>query len=409
MTSAPQTDFDPTRREVLADPYPHLDSLRETTPVAYAPAMGRYVVSSHANVFACQRNPKLARNYDHLYTDEEFGQEPKDARWSNFWQAEKWSLLEIEPPSHTRLRSLVSRAFNPKKVLSLQEPTMKRSEELLLDLRDRPQFDLLADYAEPYSVSIIANFLGADRAHETLFLDWAHAMVRMHEVDTPDDEKQAANDAAGDFLLAAQDLVDYKRKTPGDDLISHLVQAEVEGVGLTDEELVSLIILILNAGHEAVVNTTGNGLTALMRHPDQWDLVTSGQVPARQAVEELIRWDPPLQMFERWVMEDGVEVDGVSIPFGAQIAMLYGAANRDPNVFDDPSKFDVSRTNASQHINFGGGIHACVGSPLARVELNATLTNFARLMPGIHLLEEPVRNDAFVIWGYKDIQVSPSV
>src|SRR5699024_136997 len=291
----------------------------------------------------------------------------------------------------------------------LQEPTMKRSEELLLDLRDRPQFDLLADYAEPYSVSIIANFLGADRAHETLFLDWAHAMVRMHEVDTPDDEKQAPNDAAGDFRLAAQDLVDYKRKTPGDDLISHLVQAEVEGVGLTDEELVSLIILILNAGHEAVVNTTGNGLTALMRHPDQWDLVTSGQVPARQAVEELIRWDPPLQMFERWVMEDGVEVDGVSIPFGAQIAMLYGAANRDPNVFDDPSKFDVSRTNASQHINFGGGIHACVGSPLARVELNATLTTFARLMPGIHLLEEPVRNDAFVIWGYKDIQVSPSV
>lgn len=406
MTTAPITDFDPTLPEVLADPYPHLDALRESTPVAYSPAMDRYLVSSHESVFACQRNPKLARTYDHMYTDEEFGQEPRDPRWSNFWQAEKWSLLQIEPPSHTRLRSLVSKAFNPKQVLGLRGQALKRSEELLLELRERPQFDLITDYAEPYSVSIISSFLGADRAHETLFLDWAHAMVRMFEVNTPDHEKVAADQASADFIVAAQDLVDYKRKSPGDDLISKLVEARVDGEGLTDEELVSLVILVLNAGHEAVVNTTGNGLTALMRHPDQWNLVTSGQVPARQAVEEMIRWDPPLQMFERWVMEEGVEVDGISVPFGARIAMLYGAANRDPKVFERPGEFDVTRTNASQHINFGGGVHACVGSPLARVELEATVSNFARLVPDLHLVAEPVRDKAFVIWGYNDLKVA---
>lgn len=408
MTTAPTTDFDPTRPEVLADPYPYLDALRESTPVAYSEAMDRYLVSSHEAVFSCQRNPKLTRTYDHMYSDEEFGQEAPDPRWSNFWQAEKWSLLQIEPPSHTRLRNLVSKAFNPKQVLGLREPAMKRSEELLLELRERPQFDLITDYAEPYSVSIISNFLGADRSHEPLFLDWAHAMVRMFEVNTPDNEKVAADQAAGDFLAAAQDLVDYKRKSPGDDLISQLVEARVDGVGLTDEELVSLIILVLNAGHEAVVNTTGNGLTAMMRHPEQWNLVTSGQVPARMAVEEMIRWDPPLQLFERWVMEEGVEIDGVSVPFGARIAMLYGAANRDPKVFERPDEFDVTRTNASQHINFSGGVHACVGSPLARVELAATVDNFARLVPDIHLVAEPERDNAFVIWGYKDIQVASS-
>lgn len=406
MNHAPTTDFDPTRPEVLGDPYPHLDALRESTPVAYAPAMDRWLVTRHEDVFACQRNPGLGRSYRQRFTDEEFGRPPQDPRWRNFWQAEKWSLLELEPPAHTRIRSLVSSAFTPKTVLGLREPAAKRSEELLVDLRERPQFDLLTDYAQPYSVSIICELLGAERAHEAMFLHWAHAMVKMYEVNTTPEEAVEADRSAGDFIRAAQDLIDHKRRNPADDLVSRLVQADVEGERLTDEELVSTIIVLLNAGHEATVNTTGNGMTTMIEHPDQWRLVTSGEVPARQAVEELIRFDPPLQLFERWVLDEGIEVGGVELPWGSRIAMLYGAANGDPRVFERPRELDITREGASRHVNFGGGVHACLGSPLARVELEASFANLARLVPDLQLAEAPERTGAFVIWGYRAVPVT---
>lgn len=405
MSDWPVTDFDPTTRDFLHDPYPRLDELRGKTPVAYAPAMDRWLVSSHADVFACQRNPSLGRTYVHRYSDEEMGQTPHDPRWANFWQAERWSLLELEPPDHDRIRSLVASAFTPKRVLGLREPARARSRELLSGLRERQEFDLLADYAQPYSVSIICELLGADGAHEEMFLHWAHAMVKMYEVNTSEDQAVAADTAARDFIRAALDLVEYKRRRPGDDLVSQLVRGDESGAHLSDDELVSTIIVLLNAGHEATVNTTGNGMAALLHHPDQWRLVVTGQVPVRQAVEELIRWDPPLQLFERWVLDSDVEVGGHRLPFGARVAMLYGAANRDPEVFDSPTELDVTRENASRHVNFSGGVHACLGSPLARVELEASFTNLAAMVPDLELVDEPRRTGAFVIWGYESVPV----
>lgn len=401
-----ETGFDPTSPAFLADPYPHLDALRESEPIAYSPAMDRWLVSRHEDVFACQRNRSLGRSYRQRYTDEEFGQQPRDPRWASFWQAEQWSLLELEPPDHTRIRRLVSSAFTPKRVLNLREPAARRSEELLTDLRVRPAFDLLLDYAQPYSVSIICELLGADREHEAMFLHWAHAMVKMYEVSTTLEQAEDADRSARDFVLAAKDLIAHKRSSPGEDLVSSLVSADDDGTVLTEDELVSTIIVLLNAGHEATVNTTGNGMTTMLRHPDQWRLVTSGEVPARQAVEELIRFDPPLQLFERWVLDDDVEVRGVRLPLGSRIAMLYGAANGDPRVFAQPRTLDVRRQDASRHVNFGGGIHACVGAPLARVELDASFSNLARLVPDLQLVEEPERTGGFVIWGYRGVSVT---
>jgi cytochrome P450 len=230
-------------------------------------------------------------------------------------------------------------------------------------------------------------------------------MVKMYEFDTTEEQAVAANAAAADFREYVLELIAERRRSPREDLVSGLVQARVDGGRLSDAEVVSTVIVLLNAGHEATVNTLGNGIRALMQHRDQWERLVNGTVPAAAALEELIRFDPPLQLFERWVLEDGVEVAGTSIPRGAKIALLFGAANRDPRVFAEPDRFDVARANAAEHIGFGGGIHVCIGAPLARVELEASLRVLVERCPHLELAEEPQRTPAFVIWGLERVDV----
>jgi unspecific monooxygenase len=188
-------------------------------------------------------------------------------------------------------------------------------------------------------------------------------------------------------------------------MVTALVGARVDGARLSDDEIVSTVIVLLNAGHEATVNTLGNGMLAFARHPEMWRRVVEGDVAAGAAVEEMIRFDPPLQLFERWALTDDVTVGGESIPRGAKIALLFGAANRDPRVFDDPDAFDVSRPNADQHIGFGGGIHVCIGAPLARIELEASLRALVERAPALELVGEPARIPAFVIRGFRAVEV----
>src|SRR2546423_7400344 len=188
-------------------------------------------------------------------------------------------------------------------------------------------------------------------------------------------------------------------------MVSALVSARVDGGSLSDEEIVSTVVVLLNAGHEATVNTLGNGVRALLRHPGQWRRLVAGEVRAAVAVEELIRYDPPLQLFERWALEDGVEIAGVPIPRGEVISMLFGSANRDPRVFADPDVLDVARPNAGEHIGFGGGIHVCIGAPLARIELEATLHALVERAPELELAAEPERVPAFVIRGFQAVEV----
>jgi cytochrome P450 len=188
-------------------------------------------------------------------------------------------------------------------------------------------------------------------------------------------------------------------------MVSALVEARVDGARLSDAEIVSTVIVLLNAGHEATVNTLGNGMLAFARHPEQWRRVVAGEVPAHAAIEELIRFDPPLQLFERWVLEDGFSIGDLAIPLGAKLALLFGSANRDPRVFDRPDEFDVGRGNAAQHIGFGGGIHVCIGAPLARIELEASVNALSELWPNFQLAEEPRRTGAFVIWGLEALRL----
>ena len=170
----------------------------------------------------------------------------------------------------------------------------------------------------------------------------------------------------------------------------------------------STVIVLLNAGHEATVNTLGNGVRSLMQHRDEWDRLVDGSVPPAAAIEELIRYDPPLQLFERWVLDDGVEVAGVTVPRGEKLSLLFGSANRDPRVFAAPDEFDVARPNAAEHIGFGGGIHVCIGAPLARIELEAGLRALVERCPNLQLQGDPRRNPAFVIWGCERVELSLS-
>ncbi|HEX9598450.1 MAG TPA: cytochrome P450 [Gaiellaceae bacterium] len=406
MALSEAVGFDPSDPEFLADPYPVLNRLRERAPLFYDAGRERWFVTRHEEVRSCLRDKRLGRNFRHVFAPEVIGVPPLDPRWQAFWDSERWSLLWLEPPDHTRLRKLVAAAFTPRSVEALREPAHALARELLEPLAEAGEMELLYDYAQPYSIAVICRMLGVPLDRHRDLLDWSHRMVKMYEFEVPLEAAQAANEAAAEFQEYVHKLIGERRANPRDDMVTALVQARVDGGRLSDDEIVSTVIVLLNAGHEASVNTLGNGMRAFARHPDQWQRVVDGSVPAAAAGEEMIRFDPPLQLFERWVLTEDFAVGDVSIPRGAKIALLFGAANRDPRVFEGPDEFDVARENAVQHIGFGGGIHVCIGAPLARIELEASLEALRRSWPDFRLAEEPKRTGAFVIWGLEALRLA---
>jgi len=398
--------FDPSNLGFIADPYPALAALREAGPVHYDERLDRWLVTRHEDVRASLRDRRLGRNFRHVGTEGEFKAEPLDPHWQAFWDVERWSLLFIEPPEHTRIRKLVAAAFTPRAVESMREPSEALARKLLDSCLERGCFDLLYDFAQPYSITLICQLLGVPTDRHRDLLDWSHRHVKMYEFDTTEEQAESATRAAAEFRAYVLELIAERRRSPREDMVSGLVEARVDGSRLSDDEIVSTVVVLLNAGHEATVNTLGNGVTALLHNPAEWRRLVEGDVAARVAVEELIRFDPPLQLFERWVLEDGVEIAGTPVPRGEVISMLFGSANRDPRVFEDADRLDVGRPNAAEHIGFGGGIHVCIGAPLARIELEASLRTIVERAPGLELVSEPRRVPAFVIRGYRAVEVA---
>jgi cytochrome P450 len=392
----------------LQDPYPILNAVREETSIfrqAKATTSDEiWFLTRHDDVQKALRDRRLGRVFEHVLTYEEAGIQAPDPALQPYLDIERFSLLQMEPPDHTRIRSLLSREFTPRRVAALQ-PRMHEIVADLLESASPEGLDVISNLAQPFSLRVMCELIGAPFEDQAMLLDWSHRIVKMYELDTTPEQVGSAVEASQEFSAWAKDLIATRRADPKDDLISGLCTVETEDGKLTTDEIVSTIILLLNAGHEATVNTLGNGLAALLDHRDQWLRLTDGEVPFSVAVEELFRFDSPLQLFERWVLVDDYEIADTHIPKGGKIAMLFGSANRDPRKWENPDRFDISRGDPT-HVTFGWGLHHCIGAPLARLEVAAVLQELATRFPDAHLVSQPVRHETFVIHGYEAVNIS---
>jgi unspecific monooxygenase len=275
-------------------------------------------------------------------------------------------------------------------------------------------FDLVADVAEPLPVILICELLGVATAHAAQLRAWSAAIVKLYELEPNADQQRAANDAVIAFSTFIRDLVAARRAEPADDLITALAAVEEAGDNLSEDELIGTCILLLNAGHEATVNGTVNAMLALMRDPGAWERFRAiAQLPAsdpaiRIAVEELLRYDSPVPLFERWVLEPA-EIAGVTLEPGTKVALLYASGNRDPRAFAAPDRLDLTR-DPNPHLTFGLGIHYCLGAPLARLELQIALPALVRRFPTLRLAEPaaPLDFTGFVIHGVRRLMLAAS-
>ncbi|GAA4002818.1 cytochrome P450 [Streptomyces plumbiresistens] len=395
--------FDPWDPAFLDDPYPAYAELRERGRVQYFEPTGQWLVSHHADVSALLRDRRLGRTYQHRFTHEDFGRTAPPAAHEPFHTLNDHGMLDLEPPDHTRIRRLVSKAFTPRTVEQLKPYVTRLAGELVDGLVRQGGGDLLTDVAEPLPVAVIAEMLGIPESDRAPLRPWSADICGMYELNPSEDVAARAVRASVEFSDYLLQLIAERRKEPGEDLISGLIAAHDEGDRLTEQEMISTCVLLLNAGHEATVNATVNGWYALFRNPGQLAALRADHSLVPSAVEELMRYDTPLQLFERWVLDD-IEVDGTTIPRGAEIAMLFGSANHDPEAFRNPEQLDLARED-NPHISFSAGIHYCIGAPLARIELAASMTALLEKAPTLGLAAEPRRKPNFVIRGLEGLAV----
>ena len=387
-------------KEFLVDPYPALAEARAVGKPFWHEPTGMFFAARHADANAVLRAKSLGR----IFT-------PKtpETDWHDFNYLHSDSILDSEPPKHTRLKSLVSKAFNPRTINALT-PDVERITQSLLDdcaekLERNGTFDVLADFAEPLPVKVIAHMLGFPDADEHLLRPWSQSIVKIYEVNPTEAHKTEARAAATEFANYVHGLMELRKVQPGTDLISTLAAAEMDGEHLSVEELIATCVLLLNAGHEASVNGFGNGIVAALRRPAVIQpLRDDPRALCRTALEEFLRFDSPLQLFERTATVD-TEINGVLVREGQKIAALLGAANRDADVFDSADTMDLTR-ETNQHIAFDAGIHFCIGAPLARLEMAISLPALIERFPTLELATERTRRPTFVLRGYDAITVS---
>ncbi len=404
MAAADDLAFDPWDPAFVSDPYPAYAELRERGRVTYYEPTDQWLVPRHADVSALLRDRRLGRTYQHRFTHEDFGRTAPPPEHESFHTLNDHGMLDLEPPDHTRIRRLVSKAFTPRTVEQLKPYVSKLAGELVDGLVAKGGGDLLTDVAEPLPVAVIAEMLGIPESDRAPLRPWSADICGMYELSPSEETAAKAVRASDEFSAYLRELIAARRKNPGDDLISGMIAAHDEDdVRLTEQELISTAVLLLNAGHEATVNSTVNGWWALFRNPDQLAALRADHSLIPSAVEELMRYDTPLQLFERWVLDE-IEIDGTAIPRGAEIAMLFGSANHDPAVFTTPDRLDLTRTD-NPHISFSAGIHYCIGAPLARIELAASMRALLEKAPTLRLAAEPERKPNFVIRGLEGLSV----
>ncbi|CAN5811237.1 cytochrome P450 [soil metagenome] len=383
--------FDPA--DLVDDPYPTYARLRDEAPVSWHADTGLWLVARHDDVDRLLRDRRLGRVFEPY--------EPRD-RYAPWNLLNEHSLLELEPPEHTRLRRLTARPFTPRRIAGLRARIVELTDQLL-DAVDPDGFDLMSQFAELLPVEVIAELLGVPTELRAPLRPWSNHIVALYELGYDDATADDAITAASEFTAMLDDLIAWRRRAPGDDLLSALVHADVDGDALSRDELVATAALLLNAGHEASVNVIGNGVVALLDHPAQLASLRGDGDSMADAVEELIRYDSPLSLFQRTVFE-AVEVAGQVLEPGARVGLLLASANRDAQVFEHADTLDLGRS-PNPHVGFGAGIHYCLGAPLARMEIAVALERLLGRGAVVELTDAPVRRASFQFRGYERVRV----
>lgn len=381
------------------NPYPLYERFRGREPLLKV-ADTIWFALDHAGVTALLRHPKLSSNESRATT--EIGQAEQGALKSR-------SLLFMDPPDHTRLRGLVARAFTPRRIEGLRTSIEATAAELIENVTTRAAagpVNLIETFAYPLPVRAICSLLGVPPADQAEFTAWSRGVARSLDPSVlRSPEIDAAIDKAEGGLAAYLDgLLELRRKMPGDDLLSALVPVEADGDRITTQEVVDLAMLLLVAGHETTVNLIGNGTLALLRAPDQLEMLRREPALLAGAVDELLRFDSPVQFSQRIAIED-LDLLGHKVRKGDEIMLILGAANRDPATFEEPHRLDVRR-DARRHVAFGGGIHHCLGAALARLEGFIAFRALLEAFPHMELAQSPTRRPTLTLRGLEMLLVS---
>ena len=388
------------RPETKADPYPLYADLRRRGLVRSP--LGTWATSSHATATSVLRDRRFSSSPLH-----QSGYRPRtypagDPRA----ELPAADMLTMDPPDHTRLRRLVSRAFTPRAIASLEPWIRDTTDRLLTPLDAAAGFDLIDALAFPLPIAVICHLLGVPAEDQASFRVWGHEIATsLDSVRTAESESRSAELALTAYL---RELVRKRRADPDDSLLSALVAAEDEGDRLSSEELVSTALLLLVAGFETTVNLIGNGTVALLGEQEHWGRLGEEPALVPAAVEELLRYDSPVQLTSRIATED-TDVGGTVIPKGASIIVAIGGANRDPDVFDQPDRLRIDRPDAARHLSFSLGIHHCLGAALARLEGRVAVEELTRRYPGLQIAGTPTRRPLLVLRGFETVPVRASL
>jgi cytochrome P450 len=395
--------FNPLTPEFIANPYPFYHRLRAIDPMHLAPT-GLYVASRHADVTTILRDKRFGKDFAGRMS-RRFG--PQVLEEPIYRSMRHW-MLQQDPPDHGRLRGLVVRAFTARRVEDMRPRIQAIVDDLIDRVAPHGRMDIIADFAFRVPVIVICDMLGIPKDHREMFFansDAAARLLDLAPISADEIKQQNANNLATAEYFRS--LFDLRRREPGDDLTTHLVQAEEQGNKLTNEELTANIILLFGAGHETTVNLIGNGLLALHRNPDQLALLKDDPALMPNAIDELLRYDSSVQVTGRTTLEDVDEIGGIRMPQGQSVICLLGSANHDPAVYEDPDRLDVKRADV-RPMSFGGGIHYCLGAQLARLEGEIAIATLLRRLPDLWLddIDRPDWRQTFVLRGLNRLPAS---
>jgi cytochrome P450 len=379
--------------------------LRAATPVFFDETWDLTFFARHAHVAGILKDRRFGRDVRSVVPFDEL--DPQVARrtypphlpeWTKFIRG---SFIDLEPPRHTRIRRLVQWAFTRRASESYRQRLTTTADRVVEEALGKGGMEAIADFATPIPLTMIAELLGVPATDQKQLVAWSHAIVRVFDEGHSLEEGMAGELAVKDFAAYVRELLADRRAHPGDDLVSALIKAEHEGDRLDEDELVATCILTLNAGHEATVHGIGNALLALSRNESEFRRLQSNPGLLTNAADEVLRFDSPLQMFERWILED-LEMGGVRLKRGHKVGLLFGSANHDEDVFANSEQLDVGRVD-NPHVSFGGGIHYCVGAPLAKIELEVALSSFAKQVGAFYVGDQPERVRSLVFRGLTEL------